>query len=439
MTDKIVGTFLNRLLTTAIMFAVVVINTNSFGAEGTGTIAIIILGLTLLQVLNNFVGGSSLVYLVPQRDNFQLLTLSYAWMLVSNLLGILLLAFMGLVPKEHLLYLFVLSIVYNIYFIHISIMQGKEDIRLFNILQLAQATLLIALLAIVLLAHRCTNRPADIRVYLAAFLCSYLLPAIISSVYVARRVRPGSMQGAWHLLREMVKLGFWTQMANLAQLLTYRVNYYFIQKFVRNDKAVGVYDLGSKISEAVWIIPKSICVVLYSRIANCQKEEYTKRITLLLLKFVLVVVLAAVLLLWILPPSFIAWVFGPDYAGSKPVINSLLPGIVALSCMSILSHYFAGYGKFHINAVSSFIGFLVTALLGVTWLAGTARNDTAAALQVAGHISSIAYTCSLLFTLICFIRRTRATLHDFLVTREDIVLLKESIASLSVFQKKKQS
>lgn len=438
LTDKIIGTFLNRVLTTAILFAVVVINSNCFGAEGTGNIAVIILGLTLLQVINNFVGGSALVYLVPHRSNFQLLMLSYGWMLVSNTLGILLLGALDFVPHKHLLFLFILSVIYNLYFIHICIMQGKEDIKLFNILQLSQAVILIVGLATALLFQRWTKQQADIRTYLAAFLVSYLIPSIVSTVYVVRHVRIESLRDAGPLLLEMVKLGFWTQMANLAQLLTYRVNYYFIQKFTNSDKALGIYDLGTKISEAVWIVPKSICVVLYARVSNCQEENYTKRTTLSLLKFVLAVVLAAVLVLWMLPPSFIAWIFGPDFSGSKPVINSLLPGIVSLSCMSILSHYFAGYGKFHINAISSFIGFAVTTLLGVTWLAHTAQTDTTGALQVAGHISSIAYTCSFLFTLVCFIHRTHATARDFLITRNDIKLLKENILSLSLFKKKKQ-
>ena len=419
MTDKILGTFLNRLLVTAILFAVVVINTNSFGAEGTGTIVLIILGLTLLQVLNNFVGGSTLVYLVPQRSNFQLLSLSYIWMIISNIIGIIVLGLLNLVPREYLLFLFALSVIYNIYFIHISIMQGKEDIKLFNILQLTQAILLILLLSTALAVQHWMHRPAEIRTYLWAFLCSYLIPAVISSVYIARRIRKESLHGSGKLFLEMVRLGFWTQLANLAQLLTYR--------------------MGTKISEAVWIIPKSICVVLYARVANSQEEDYTKRITLSLLKFVLVVVLFAVLVLWLLPPEFIAWVFGPDYASSKPVINSLLPGIVALSCMSILSHYFAGHGKFHINAISSLIGLAVTAGLGITWLAAAAKTDTLGALQVAGHISSIAYSCSFLFTLICFVRRTHATARDFLVTLNDIHLLRESIKSLSVFQKRKKS
>lgn len=439
MTDKILGTFFNRLLTTAIMFAVVIINTNQFGAEGTGTIALIVLGLTILQVLSNFVGGSTLVYLTPQRDNFQLILLSYAWMLVSSGVGTIVLHLLQLIPDGYALFLFILSIIYNVYFIHISIMQGKEDIKLFNILQLTQALLLIVFLSTALILHHWGGYDIHIRIYLFSFLCSYLVPCIISCFYIRRRIRFGSFENAGKLFGEMVRLGCWTQLANLAQLLTYRVNYYFIQRFINTGKSLGIYDLGNKISEAVWIIPKSICVVEYARIANCQDPEYTKRITLMLLKFVLAVVLVAVLVLWLLPASLFAWIFGPEFAGSKPVINSLLPGIVSLSCLSILSHYFAGHGKFHINAIGSFIGLAVTCLLGLTWLSAEAKTDPVNALRVAGHISSIAYSSTFLYTLILFIARTKSTFQDFLITRRDILLLKESISSLSIFHKKDRS
>ena len=439
MTDKILGTFFNRLLTTAIMFAVVIINTNQFGAEGTGTIALIVLGLTILQVLSNFVGGSTLVYLTPQRDNFQLILLSYAWMLVSSGVGTIVLHLLQLIPDGYALFLFILSIIYNVYFIHISIMQGKEDIKLFNILQLTQALLLIVFLSTTLILHHWGGYDIHIRIYLFSFLCSYLVPCIISCFYIRRRIRFGSFENAGKLFGEMVRLGCWTQLANLAQLLTYRVNYYFIQRFINTGKSLGIYDLGNKISEAVWIIPKSICVVEYARIANCHDPEYTKRITLMLLKFVLAVVLVAVLVLWLLPASLFAWIFGPEFAGSKPVINSLLPGIVSLSCLSILSHYFAGHGKFHINAIGSFIGLAVTCLLGLTWLSAEAKTDPVNALRVAGHISSIAYSSTFLYTLILFIARTKSTFQDFLITRRDILLLKESISSLSIFHKKDRS
>lgn len=437
MTEKILGTFLNRLLTTVIMFAVIIINTNQFGPEGTGTIAIVILGLTLLQVLSNFVGGSTLVYLTPQRDNLQLLLLSYAWTLVSTTIGVFVLDGFHLVPHEYILFTFITSIILNVYFIHLGIIQGKENIKLFNLLQLTQAVLLILLLGIALALHHHFGWSIHIRIYLRLYLISYLVPCIISCFYIRRKIHFQDFNGIWKLFGEMVKLGSWTQLANLAQLLTYRTNYFLIQRFI-NDKSLGIYDLGSKISEAVLIIPKSICVVEYARISNCQEPDYTKRMTLSLLKVVFVIMLLAVLVLWLLPASFFGFIFGPEYANSKPVINSLLPGILSLSCLSILSHYFAGHGKFHINAIGSFMGLVITLALGFTWLASAAKSNPVHALQVAGHISSIAYTCTFVYTLVCFVIRTKAVPHDFLITRQDLSLLKENLQSLSIFKRKER-
>lgn len=438
MTEKILGTFFNRLLTTVIMFSVIIINTNQFGPEGTGTIAIVILGLTLLQVLSNFVGGSTLVYLTPQRDNLQLLLLSYAWMLISTSVGVCLLDCFQLVPHEFILFTLVTSIILNVYFIHLGIIQGKENIKLYNLLQLTQAVLLILLLGISLFLHYHFGWVIHIRIYLYLYLVSFLVPCIISCFYIRRNVRFNNFDGVWRLFGEMVKLGCWTQLANLAQLLTYRTNYFLIQRFI-NDKSLGIYDLGSKISEAALIIPKSICVVEYARISNCQEADYTKQITLSLLKFALAIILIAVLVLWLLPASFFGIIFGPEYAESKPVINSLLPGIVSLSCLYILSHYFSGHGKFHINAIGSFISLTVTLVLGFTWLAETSKTDPVQALQVAGHISSIAYTCTFVYTLVCFIIRTKAVPRDFLITKEDLILLKESLSSISIFKGKDRS
>lgn len=438
MFDKILNTFLTRVFSMLVMFMVVIINTNTFGAEGTGTIALVILGLTLLQVLSNFVGGTSLVFFTPQRNNFQLICLSYGWALLSNLGGLGVLYHWELVPRQYVLHLLVLTLIYSAFYIHSGIMQGREEIKRFNMLQLTQVLLLILSLSISLLYCRNHAITPEIDLYLYSFIFSYLVPAVLSGVYVFRRVGSIKFEGMGKLLVEMLRLGFWTQLANFAQLLTYRLNYYFIEGFV-GRKPLGIYELGTRLSEAVWVFPKSICLVQYARIANCQEEQYAKRLTLGFLKIVFVFSLVAVLVLWALPAEFIAWVFGPEFSESKPVICSLLPGIVSLSCLSVLSHHFAGYGKYWINAVGSLIGLVVTAVFGLLLLPGAAESGSLPVLRMAGWISSGAYTASLLFTLVCFVRSTSACGRDFLITRADWLLLKDVVAEKCINFRKKSS
>lgn len=426
MFGKILNTFFTRVLTAILMFLVVIINTNTFGAEGTGTIALVILGLTLLQVLSNFVGGSTLVYLTPQKNNFQILFLSYIWSLVSNVAGVFVFDALHLIPHEYVWHLMGLTLVYSVFYIHISIMQGKEDIKLYNCYQLTQVLLLILSLSGAIAYHKMQGISTDITLYLYAFLFSYLVPALCSCIYIAKRIGQPTFTGMGALLKEMFQLGFWTQLANLTQLLTYRLNYYLIGGFI-GRKPLGIYELGSKLSEAVWIFPKSLCLIQYARIANDHEEEYAKKLTLNMLKVVFIFSMVAILVLLVLPASFIAWVFGPEFINSKPVICSLLPGIVFLSCHAILSHHFAGFGKYWINTIGSVIGLAVTAGLGFALIPKISATNIPLALQTAGWISSTAYLASLIYTLICFFRMTSVQARDFLITRSDLAMVKEII------------
>ena len=414
MVDKVLGTFFTRLLSTILMIVVVIVNTNVFGAGGTGTIALVVLGLTILQVCANFVGGGTLVYLVPRKNILQLWLLSFLWACVANVAGLCVLRALDLFPPEYTWWLLAMTFVFTVYNINVSVIQGKENIRLFNLLQVTQALLLVAVLVIMLLVMKTRS----IELYLFSYIFSYLVVAIVSSVYVVKQFDVPSLKGMFLLLKEMLKLGFWTQIANLTQLLTYRLNYYLIDHFV-GRKPLGVFELGTRISEAVWIFPKSICLVQYARIANQPDLEYTKNLTLGFLKIVMVFALVAVAVLALIPAQLLALIFGPDFAVSKSVIFSLLPGIVFLSCNTILAHYFSGYGKYWVNAVGSAIGLAVTAAVGIPLIPRAMAYGTVCALQTAGWITSCAYFATLVWSASVFVKRTHATLHDFLITRTD--------------------
>ena len=414
MVDKVLGTFFTRLLSTILMIVVVIVNTNVFGAGGTGTIALVVLGLTILQVCANFVGGGTLVYLVPRKNILQLWLLSFLWACVANVAGLCVLRALDLFPSEYTWWLLAMTFVFTVYNINVSVIQGKENIRLFNLLQVTQALLLVAVLVIMLLVMKTRS----IELYLFSYIFSYLVVAIVSSVYVVKQFDVPSLKGMFPLLSEMLKLGFWTQIANLTQLLTYRLNYYLIDHFV-GRKPLGVFELGTRISEAVWIFPKSICLVQYARIANQPDLEYTKKLTLGFLKIVMVFALVAVAVLALIPAQLLAMIFGPDFAVSKSVIFSLLPGIVFLSCNTILAHYFSGYGKYWVNAVGSAIGLAVTAAVGIPLIPKAMACGTVFALQTAGWITSGAYFATLVWSASVFVKRTHTTLHDFLITRTD--------------------
>jgi uncharacterized membrane-anchored protein len=72
-----------------------------------------------------------------------------------------------------------------------------------------------------------------------------------------------------------------------------------------------------------------------------------------------------------------------------------------------------------VNAVGSAIGLAVTASAGIPLIPKAMECGMVCALQTAGWITSGAYFATLVWSASVFVKRTHATLHDFLITRSD--------------------
>lgn len=431
-----------------ILLIVVVINSNSFGAEGIGTIGLIVLNVTILQLITSFIGGTTLVYLIPRRNITNLLLLSFIWAIVGNLLGLYILNELYMVPKNYTLLLFLISISCTFYNINLTILQSFEKIKTFNIFQIIQSLFLIAFIGGSLLYHKFNELPFQIDIYLLALLFSYVLGFIFSiypifkhlkSIHPLKiqigensegnKIQSFSIKKLFIQLKEMLFLGFWVQLANLAQLLNYRLSYYFIEFYV-GRKPLGIFDLGTKLSEAIWVFPKSLCLVQYARLSNNNDEEYARKLTLTFAKIATLFTLIVVILLLLLPPTFFSFIFGAEFSEVKTIIYALAPGIVFLSCLTIISHHFAAKGLYWINGLSSLTGLLITLVGGFIFIPMAAQTSYMHAITVAGLITSCSYLVSLVFSMFFFFKRTQVSLSDFLITQEEISLLQTEVRNL---------
>ncbi|MDP4292695.1 MAG: hypothetical protein Q8908_16565, partial [Bacteroidota bacterium] len=98
MIKRIIGTSVGKLITALAGFGIVVINAHYIGAAGVGTISLILLGITFINLISNFIGGPAIVYLMPRFDAFRLLVPSYMWAFLCSSAGSVLLSVTGLVP-----------------------------------------------------------------------------------------------------------------------------------------------------------------------------------------------------------------------------------------------------------------------------------------------------------------------------------------------------
>lgn len=419
MFKKIAGTAFARFLNTLLGFAVVVVAARAFGAEGYGTIVLVILGITFIQLVNNFIGGPALVYLVPRHEVFNLFILSYVWAVVVAVVGANLLFLFNMIPPEYRRETLMLSLISNWASVNMMILIGKEKIRFYNIISVLQTALIFGsiMLFVYVMGHSSVNY------YIYALYIAYLSTFFLSLTAIRRYIVFSDLNQIDIPLKPILHYGGLMQLASIIQFFNYRLSYYLLQFFY--DKAeVGKFAVGVQLAEGMWLISKSVALVQYSRISNEPDNlQYAKHITLLFLKFTFLATLLMLLVLIALPQGVFSFVFGAGFTQIKPVILMLSPGILTLSASHIFSHYFSGTGKPQHNTISSASGFVVVLVAGMLLI-------PLLGLTGAGIATSLSYLTIFVYQFWWFKKVSGTTLGEMLINKNDIATIRKELSAL---------
>jgi O-antigen/teichoic acid export membrane protein len=409
---KIAGTAFTRFLNAGLSLAIVAVAYRVFGAEAYGTVILVILGITFIQLVNNFVGGSVLVYLVPRFNVLNLFILSYVWAAVVAVAGSGLLHVLALIPAEFFFETMLLSLLFSWASVNMMILLGKENIRMYNLLSILQP---LGILTGILIFAVLLKKSSPIH-YIYALFFAYLISLVAGLLSVKRFLRKVELHKIGKPLRSVFKLGGMMQMANIAQFFNYRLSFYLLERFY-DASVLGRFAVAVQLAEGMWLIAKSLALVQYSRIANMADDTaYAKRVTLMFLKFTVVATLAMLAVLLLLPLSFFELAFGRDVAHLKPAILFLSPGILVLAAGMILSHYFSGTGRPHYNTIASLIGLVVVFLAGMALIPLMGING-------AGLTASISYLTIFIYQMYWFRKISGASLAEMIISRRDIEII----------------
>ena len=264
-----------------------------------------------------------------------------------------------------------------------------------------------------------------------AYCISHFLSFCISFCFVAKKVHYEGYSGIFQVFKKMFKYGFLIQIANLAQLLNYRLSYYVI-KVIAGIKPLGLFDIGTKLSETIWILPRSLSAIQYAKIANCEEnKQYAKKITLSFLKLTFIFALFAVIVLFCIPSQCLGWVFGSEFIESKKIIYALGGGIILLSCNIISGNYFSGFGNYKINTIGSLIGLVVTASLCLSLIPWFRTLSSLDIIFIIGLITSFSYLSSFVYLFTRFIKDTNLKPHELLINQQDILIIKTELKKLA--------
>lgn len=416
---KVFGTAGARVLNAVIAFAVLIISTHLFGADGYGVITMVVLSIMFINMFNDLIGGGALVYLIPRNRLSELLLISWIWSLFTAAAGAgVLLLFDDPLVAPYAWHVFLLSALRNLFTINQKVLLGKEKIAAFNVFSVVQ--ILVVLLSLLLL--RFFSDDAQVIHYLYAMYASFGISFLLSSYFVIPHLKTEEFRISFAVIRRAVSLGFFTQIANITQFLNYRLTYYFIQTFWSSATGtaapLGIYGSTNKLVEGNWLISKSLSLVQYSVLSNKDEESYAQRLTLSFFKISVLITTFITLILVLLPAEFYNWLFGGQAFEQIPVlILALAPGIVAISMSNIIAHYFAGKGLQRINAIGSVIGFAATVVAGLLLVPEYG-------LQGAAYTSSIAHSLAAVYMLLIFLNKTQLSVRHLLINKVDIDLFK---------------
>jgi O-antigen/teichoic acid export membrane protein len=415
MLKDILGTIGSRYLIASLNLILIFINAKVLGIEGMGLIGLIWASINIIVMVNGIFGGSTIVYFINQYAIRTILPIAYLWIIIGTGIGCGIMWLLKLLPAGYGTDIYLLTALYSFVIANSRFLLGTDHIKGFNFTNILQGGLLFPVL---LYFYYITERK-EVSAYIDGLYLTntiaFLVSLLILIPYLVKKNTKQDLPPQKKLpsiLKEMFVYGLWGSADNIAETCTSRLNYFFVQRFAGLG-SVGLLDVGTKISESVWNISRSIAYIEYNRIAKTNNRTEQTKITLQLFKLTLLAITFVMLCILLIPEwIYIDYLFSEEFKGIRNVIAALSPGIIALGCNTILSHYFIGSGKIKYSTVGSCIGLLILLTAGY-WLIPLHG--------VIGSVisTSVAFTAMLLFSLTIFIKQTDSSLRDFLPNRED--------------------
>ena len=416
-----ISTFGAKVLTSLINFILIIIASHHLGAGGVGEISMILLTVSVVVMASFIIGGSAIVYLTPRYPVLHILTITYIWSFLITIGTYFTLHHTKIIDEQYINDVVILSFLASLFSIHFNILLGKEKIHKVNILSVLNVLLIFVVFSFFIFIEKFAN----VWAYVYGMYAAYLIIYLWSLYYVFHFFEKVSFSGLGKILKDLVHYGVVLQLANIALLFNYRGGYYFIEHFY-SKAMLGVYSVGNQLTEASWMISRSFSTVLYARVSNIKEDEgykLTKYYVLSFFKIVFIITAAILVVLLILPGSVYSFIFGKEFYQVKEIIWALSPGILLFSVSRILGVFFSGTGRALHFSAGTFFSLFVLVLLLFWWVPDHGILGAAWA-------TSVSYVFLFTYYLVIFVHYTKSRFKDFLLTKEDLQLLKAEVLKI---------
>ncbi|MFH1690606.1 MAG: polysaccharide biosynthesis C-terminal domain-containing protein [Candidatus Eisenbacteria bacterium] len=296
-------------------------------------------------------------------------------------------------------------------YLSVALLLGMHRIRWFNLANLMQAGVLLALMCLNLFVFHGGSRGA-----LTAYIASEFCVTVVAILVARRELRGERMfeRPPPGMFRRSVVYGLQGHVGNIFVTFMYRFDMFLILSMA-GLHTQGLYSIAVLLAEKLSHIPHSVQVVLFPRLSSVGQEEaneLTPRVT----RNAFAVTLLAGVVLYFLSRSLILLFYGEEFLPALRALRVLIPGVAMLSIAVVLSGYFSGRDRRIYQTIATAIAFGTNAGLCLLWIPGHG-------IEGAAWASTIAYTFQSALMLAFFTRLSGCGLAEtVIIRREDLAL-----------------
>lgn len=426
MFKKILGTGAAKAVNVLTQLATLIMGTRFLGAAEWGKAFIAQTDITFLLIGIELIAGSGLVYFTPRKKLATLMKISYGWIVIVMLAYLLLFSILHLfpdfyhtiVPEGYAWLVLLMTFIYSLHEFNLNHYLGKEKVATYNLLFLIQILTQVSMMAVLIFGLNIRTAKA----LLYSQLSGYSLATLVGWVLLFPTLRKEGKEPLKSSFKELFHYGAFMQLSTLVSTLNKRLSLYLL-KTNCSEQQIGVYALGTQVTEGVNIIGQSIGLVEFSALSNTEQKQRVSVLTMRFMKLSVLLTFTALLIICLLPTAFYEWLFSGEFAGIRPVILLMSPGIVFFSAHTVLFNYFSGTGKPKYNLYASLIG------LGVTLISAFILIPALGILGAA-ITTTLTYTALFVYQWIVFRKHTNCRLYQLIPNREDWEWVKTTMRSI---------
>lgn len=140
------------------------------------------------------------------------------------------------------------------------------------------------------------------------------------------------------LIKGVVRFTAVTGLAGIIGIINVRIDLLLVIS-IDSQESAGIYSSAISVAEALWLFSSSIALASFARVGASDRQE-AARVTATGIRYTLIVVVPAAIVVALIGPTAIEVVFGSRYADAATPLRILCIGTAVFAAQPLLNNYF---------------------------------------------------------------------------------------------------